>query len=357
MDPQVWSQVYDPLGNIWLSTTCSLRSRSSSCWAPSASSRSRRTWRPCSASRARLLIAIVGFGMPARHGRHGGRLRRRLTACCRSAGSSSTSSSSTSSPTRRASSTILQRSITHDHRRPPPAAAAHRLLLRRLLRRRGRLRHAGRRHRRDADRPGLLAAGGLGPVADRQYRPGRLRRARHADHRAGRRHRPRPAASSARMIGRQLPFFSLHRAVLADLGLRRLPQACSRSGRRSWSPASRSRSRNIWSRTSTAPGWSTSSRRSCRWSAWPCSCGSGSRRELMTATPRDWRRTADRRRARTSIEADGHARARRVMQGLDALADPVACSCSSGALPQVKALLDGICASPSCRSPACTTWS
>ena len=33
------------------------------------------------------------------------------------------------------------------------------------------------------------------------------------------------------MIGRQLPFFSLHRAVLADLGLRRLPQACSRSGR------------------------------------------------------------------------------------------------------------------------------
>ena len=28
------------------------------------------------------------------------------------------------------------------------------------------------------------------------------------------------------MVGRQLPFFSLHRAVLADLGLRRLPRRC-----------------------------------------------------------------------------------------------------------------------------------
>ena len=50
---------------------------------------------------------------------------------------------------------------------------------------------------RDADRPGLLAARRLRPVADRQHRAGGLRRARHADHRAGRRHRARPARRSA----------------------------------------------------------------------------------------------------------------------------------------------------------------
>ena len=82
-------------------------------------------------------------------------------------------------------------------RRPPAAAPVHRLLLRRLLRGRGRLRHAGGGHRRHADRAGLLAARGLGPVADRQHRAGGLRRARHAGDRAGRRHRARPAASSA----------------------------------------------------------------------------------------------------------------------------------------------------------------
>ena len=44
------------------------------------------------------------------------------------------------------------------HRRPPAAAAADRVLLRRVLRGRGGLRHAGGRHRRDPDRPRLLAA-------------------------------------------------------------------------------------------------------------------------------------------------------------------------------------------------------
>ena len=64
---------------------------------------------------------------------------------------------------------------------PPAAAPADRLLLRRLLRGRLGLRHAGRGHRRDPDRARLLAARGLRPVADRQHRAGRLRRARHAD--------------------------------------------------------------------------------------------------------------------------------------------------------------------------------
>ena len=70
------------------------------------------------------------------------------------------------------------------HHGPPAAAAADRLLVRRVLRGRLGLRHAGRGHRRDPDRARLLAARGLRPVADRQYRAGRLWRARHADRRA-----------------------------------------------------------------------------------------------------------------------------------------------------------------------------
>ena len=50
--------------------------------------------------------------------------------------------------------------------------------------------------------------------------------------------RPRPAGSSPRMVGRQLPVLLADRAVLADLGDRRLSRACSRSGRPSWWPAS-----------------------------------------------------------------------------------------------------------------------
>ena len=79
-----------------------------------------------------------------------------------------------------------------DQRRSAPAASVHRLLARRVLRRCGRVRHAGRRHGGHADRPRLLAARRIGPVAHRQYGAGRLRRARHARHRARGRHRARP---------------------------------------------------------------------------------------------------------------------------------------------------------------------
>ena len=72
------------------------------------------------------------------------------------------------------------------HRGPPAATSADRVLFRRVLRRRLRLRHPGRGHRRDPDGSRLLTAGGRGPVADRQYRAGRLRRARHADRRVWR---------------------------------------------------------------------------------------------------------------------------------------------------------------------------
>ncbi len=67
------------------------------------------------------------------------------------------------------------------HRGPAAATPADRLLLRRLLRGRFGLRHAGGHHRCRADRPRLLAARGLRPVADRQHRAGRLWCAGHAD--------------------------------------------------------------------------------------------------------------------------------------------------------------------------------
>ena len=103
----------------------------------------------------------------------------------------------------------LQQTIGGVTAGPAAAAPADRLLLRRLLRGRLGLRHAGRGDRRDPDRPRLLAARGLGPVADRQHGAGRLRRARHADRRAS------PASPASipyllgAMVGRQLPFFSL----------------------------------------------------------------------------------------------------------------------------------------------------
>ena len=107
------------------------------------------------------------------------------------------------------------------HRRSPPAAAADRLLLRRVLRGRLRLRHAGRHHRRRADRARLLAAGGLRPVADRQHRAGRLWRARHADPGPRLGHRARSLHS--RRDGRPaIAVLLADRAVLGGVGVRRL---------------------------------------------------------------------------------------------------------------------------------------
>ena len=120
----------------------------------------------------------------------------------------------------------------HDRRRhdgSPPAASADRVLLRRLLRGRVRLRHAGRRHRRDPDRARLLAARRLRPLADRQHGAGRLRRARHADRGPRQRHRHRSV--SPRRDGRTaIAVLLADRAVLADLGLRRLEGHEGRSG-------------------------------------------------------------------------------------------------------------------------------
>ena len=57
---------------------------------------------------------------------------------------------------------VLQALDPRNLRRPPDAGPVHRLLLRRLLRGRGGLRHTGRRHGRHADGPRLLAARGRG---------------------------------------------------------------------------------------------------------------------------------------------------------------------------------------------------
>ena len=75
-------------------------------------------------------------------------------------------------------------------------------------------------HRRDPDRPRLLAARGVRPVADRQYRAGRLWRARHADPGPCLGHRPR--SLYPRRDGRPAVAVLLaDRAVLGGVGLRR----------------------------------------------------------------------------------------------------------------------------------------
>ncbi len=116
------------------------------------------------------------------------------------------------------------RDLAADHRRrygrPQAAAAADRLLVRCVLRGRLGLRHAGRGDRRNPDRAWLLAAGGLGPVADRQYRTCRLRRARHTDRGACLGHRAR-SLSAGRHGGAPAAVLLADRAVLADLDLRR----------------------------------------------------------------------------------------------------------------------------------------
>ena len=118
------------------------------------------------------------------------------------------------------------RDAADDHRpgdgRPPLATPADRLFLRRLLRGRVGLRHPGRGDGRDPDRPRLLAARRFGAVADRQHRPCGLWRARHANCRTCQRNRHRPLHS--RRDGRAaIAVLLADRAVLADLGLRRLP--------------------------------------------------------------------------------------------------------------------------------------
>ena len=225
-------------------------------------------------------------------------------------------------------------------RRPPAAAAVHRLLLRRLLRGGGRLRHAGRGHRRHADRAGLLAALGRRPVPDRQHRAGGLRRAGHAGDRAGRGDRARPARAQ-RHDRPPAAVLLADRAVLADLGVRRLPQdaggLAGGAGRRRLVR----RSRSISSRTSTAPGWSTSWPRSSSMVCLALFLRVWHPRRPMTETPRDWS-SKDRRR-RAARAPGGRHLARGGDQGLDCPGSSCRVFVFVWGTPQFKAFLDGLC--------------
>ena len=107
------------------------------------------------------------------------------------------------------------------------------------------------------------------------------------------------------MVGRQLPFFSLHRAVLADLGVRRLPRhagdLAGDPGRR----RSASRCRSSWCRTITARGWSTSIAAICSMACLALFL-QGLAAEASVWTERAARRRDDRRRRR---DAPGDAQA------------------------------------------------
>src|SRR5882757_4763815 len=107
------------------------------------------------------------------------------------------------------------------HRGPALAALADRVFVRRVLRRRLGLRYAGRRNRRGADRAGLLSAGRIRSVADREYRASRLWRARHADCGIGAGHRVR-SLHSRRDGWPAIAGILADRTVLGGVGVRRL---------------------------------------------------------------------------------------------------------------------------------------
>ena len=246
-----WTQTYDPLGNVVSFNRAVPQCRSSCCWAGLAfrpPARPRRGAR--SGSPRRLLVAIAHLRHADAAGAGDRRLRRRLRAAA----------DRLDRPQRHfsVSAHLRRRAVRHaapqhhgGHARHAAAAAARRLLLWRVLRRRVGIRHAGRHHRRAADRSWLHAAGCVRSVAHRQHRAGRVRRARHADHRAARRDQSR--SLRAERDGRPAAAVLLaHRAVLADLGLCGAPRHARRLARDSGCRRRRSRRCSSWCRTITA---------------------------------------------------------------------------------------------------------
>ena len=158
----IWSQVYDPLGNLGLSTIvaaipvvvllgasrifeikahlAALLGLAARWWSRSWCSACRRAWRPTAVYGAAYGLLPIGWIVLNVIFLY--QLTERDAALFE----------------------VLQQQHHRHHRRPPAAAAAHRVLLRRVLRGRGRLRHAGRGHRRDPD----------GARASRRSRPSGL---------------------------------------------------------------------------------------------------------------------------------------------------------------------------------------
>ena len=251
----VWSQVYDPFNSMFLSTLAAALSGGGAAGAAGLScqgahGRGARPGQRLAGRDRRLRNAGARWpGCRPCTARH--------SACCRSAGSCSTSSScyqlTERERARSRSCRTASPDITDDRRLQlllvafcfgaffegaagfgTPVAVT----------------------RGDPDRPGLHAAGRLRPVADRQYRAGGFGALGTPVDRAGRRDRARPAG--AERHGRAAAAVLLaDRAVLADLGLRRLPRddggLAGDPGRRRDASPSRSSS----SRTITGRGWST----------------------------------------------------------------------------------------------------
>src|SRR3954467_5181316 len=118
---------------------------------------------------------------------------------------------------------VLQRSIPERKRRPASAVAVHRLLTRGFLRRSCRIRHTGGRDRVNAARSRLLTARRLRPVPDRQHGAGGLWRPRLTRDRARCRFGARPPGPELHDWA-PTPLLLAAGSLLVDLGVRWLSQ-------------------------------------------------------------------------------------------------------------------------------------
>ena len=183
-----WVQIYDPLGNAWLSTLAAalpilllLGTLAILEW--------KAHWAALAGLSSALLVSVVIYGMPAPDRRGDGGLRRRIRALPHRLDHPQRGLSL--QPDRRHRAVRDRQAVGRPPvRRSARAGAAHRLLVRRVHRGRRRLRHAGRDHggaSRWASGFTPLYAAGLSLIANTA--PGGVWRHRHADPDARRRHR------------------------------------------------------------------------------------------------------------------------------------------------------------------------
>ena len=212
-----WTQTYDPLGHAWLSTVCAA--------LPIVALLGSLAFLRLRAHTA----ALIGLGTSVAHGYGGVRhaaqhgrgergVRRRLRAAAHRLDRAERHLPVPADGRTRP----LRHAAPEHHARDDgcaAAAAAGGVCLRCVLRGRRRVRHARRRDRRAAHRPGLRAPGGIGPLAHRQHRAGGIRSPRHTAHRAQRGERPRPPRLE-RHGGPAAPFLLGARPVLAGRRLR-----------------------------------------------------------------------------------------------------------------------------------------